>query len=208
MKTKVFARLKPKAVALGFNKSELEGIAAHIASNLNSETATDEDIDASIEAALPLLTVAQSVANRTIEAARNKPQPTQATEPDPNLSGAKTPSADDEPAWFKTFRDTQEKRLAAIEGEKVSQVRKVQLSKLIEKLPENLRKPYNRMAIDNLSDEDFATTISEVTTEVESIAKDLSSKGATFGRPLGGGVVSKTAPSAEEMNALSEQFKL
>lgn len=72
-KTKlVFNVLKLKSKALGFNKDELEGIAADIANNFElDEEASDEDVNAEIEkqidAVLPFLKIAQKSAQRTIQ---------------------------------------------------------------------------------------------------------------------------------------------
>lgn len=72
-KTKlVFNVLKLKSKALGFNKDELEGIAADVANNFElDEEASDEDVNAEIEkqidAVLPFLKIAQKSAQRTIQ---------------------------------------------------------------------------------------------------------------------------------------------
>ena len=69
---KVFALLKTKTKALGFNRKELESLALKIDKNLQlEEDAPDADVDAAIEeaveAALPFLEVSQSVAQRSIQ---------------------------------------------------------------------------------------------------------------------------------------------
>ena len=79
----------------------------------------------------------------------------------------------------KTLTD----RIAKMEGQRTTDNRKQQLSTIIAKLPEKLRKPYERITLDSLSDEQFNTLVTEVTTEVEGIANDINSKGAVFGRP-------------------------
>ena len=76
-KQQVLLKLKPKVKAFGFNKKEVMGIAARIADNLTStDDASDEDVNAEIEAAidavLPYLQVSQSFANRVIEENRKK----------------------------------------------------------------------------------------------------------------------------------------
>ena len=48
----VIQKLKPKAASLGFNDKELEAVASHIKVTL-PENATEEQIDAAIDAALP-----------------------------------------------------------------------------------------------------------------------------------------------------------
>ena len=67
-----------------------------------------------------------------------------------------TPDAkdpDDMPQWAKALVET---------NAKLQQ----QLSAVVEQLPEHLQKPYARMKLDGLSDEEFKTTLEDVKTEV------------------------------------------
>lgn len=73
--------------------------------------------------------------------------------------------------------------IATFKQGRVAETRKQQLSAVIEKLPENLRKGYSRTSVDNLSDDEFNTLLGEITTEVDGIVKDTNQKGAVFGRP-------------------------
>lgn len=68
----VYKTLKPKVASLGFTKNELESAAAVIADNLQLEDdATEEVVNATIDKAvntmIPVLQLAQSQANRSIE---------------------------------------------------------------------------------------------------------------------------------------------
>ena len=77
-----------------------------------------------------------------------------------------------------------------MDGERTTATRKQQLSTVIAKLPDNLRKPYERISVDTLSDEQFTSLLGEVTTEVDGLVADINSQGAVFGRPAahnGGG---------------------
>ena len=70
-----------------------------------------------------------------------------------------------------------------MEGERTTSSRRQKLAKIVEQLPETLRKPYERITLDGMTDEEFITFTSEVTTEVEGITNDIKAKGAVFGRP-------------------------
>ena len=100
-----------------------------------------------------------------------------------------TPSAggnEDVPAWAKAILDSNKsltERLNKMDGERTTATRKQQLSTIVAKLPENIRKPYERISVENLSDEQFTSLVGDVTTEVDGLVKDLSAKGAVFGRP-------------------------
>ena len=97
-----------------------------------------------------------------------------------------TAGATETPEWAKQLIEQNKAltdRIAKIEGQRTTDSRKQQLSTIIAKLPEQLRKPYERITLDSLSDEQFNTLVTEITTEVEGIANDINSKGAVFGRP-------------------------
>lgn len=90
------------------------------------------------------------------------------------------------PPWAQALIDSNKQlveRVNRMEAEKTTSSRKVQLDGLLTKLPENLRKGYERITLDGLKDEEFNSLISEVTTEVNNITADLNSRGAVFGRP-------------------------
>lgn len=81
-------------------------------------------------------------------------------------------------------------RLDRIDTERTTTTRKSQLSQIIAKLPEALRKPYERISLDGLKDDEFNTLVGEVTTEVDGIISGMRQRGATFTPPAtnnGGG---------------------
>ena len=78
---------------------------------------------------------------------------------------------------------------------------------MIEKLPENLRSPYKRMALKDLSDDDFTSQLKEIETEVEETVTGLKTQGLTF-KPAsgGGGEPPKNQPSKEDIEAFQKQL--
>lgn len=120
------------------------------------------------------------------------------TEPNPNGND------DDTPAWAKTLLDsnkTLSDRMTAMEGAKVTDSRKQRFDAIIANLPEDQKNPYKRTDINSLSDEEFETLVTDVTTEVGTIEASEKAKGSVFTRPLGGGATSTKEPSSEELNA-------
>lgn len=114
----------------------------------------------------------------TVQQQGGQPTGGQSTQP--------TAGANETPEWAKQLIEQNKAltdRIAKMEGQRTTDSRKQQLSTIIAKLPEQLRKPYERITLDSLSDEQFNTLVTEVTTEVEGIANDINSKGAVFGRP-------------------------
>ena len=90
------------------------------------------------------------------------------------------------PAWAQALIDSNKQlteRLNKMEGERTTESRKAELNGIINRLPENLRKGYQRISVDSLSDDDFASLKNDVTAEVEDLVKTTGAKGAVFGRP-------------------------
>lgn len=90
------------------------------------------------------------------------------------------------PTWAQALIDsnnTLRDEIARMKTDRTTTQRKQQLSEVISKLPENLRKAYERTPVDGLTDEDFTTLLGEVTSEVSGIVQETKQKGAVFGRP-------------------------
>lgn len=86
---------------------------------------------------------------------------------------------DDTPAWAKTLME----RLDRMENAKTTETRTQQLNAVIGKLPDNLRKAYERIPVDKYTEEDFSKMLDEIKTEVEGIADDTAAQGGVFGKP-------------------------
>ncbi|MGN0206609.1 MAG: hypothetical protein ACI4BC_05145 [Muribaculaceae bacterium] len=89
------------------------------------------------------------------------------------------PGGEEVPAWAQTLMAD----IAELKTSKTTDTRKQQLNAVISKLPENLRKPYERLPLEKYSEEEFNSMMGEITTEVEGIANDTAAKGAVFGKP-------------------------
>ena len=116
-----------------------------------------------------------------VKVAREDPKP----DPKPTPEGG-----EQTPAWAQALIESNKQlteRLNKMEGERTSESRKAELSGILDRLPENLRKGYQRISVDTLSDEEWATLKGEITTEVEGISKEQGAKRAVFGRPTNGG---------------------
>lgn len=90
------------------------------------------------------------------------------------------------PAWAQALIESNnslKNELAQMKTDRTTETRKQQISTLIEKLPENLRKAYSRTPVDGLTDEQFMALVGEITTEVGDIQSSIQQKGAVFGKP-------------------------
>ncbi len=209
MKKKILEALKAKFE--GVSEAILDRIATKLA-----KTATTEDQVATAVEGVTLqqviesygdsrATEAQQTAVRNYEAKHGlkdgKPEKPAGDEPNNNGEVPKN-SGEDTPAWAKTLME----RLDRIEASKTAESRKQQLGKVIDRLPENLRKAYERLPLDGYSDEQFSTVLGEITTEVEGIAGESAAKGGVFGRPsVANGTNNQQALTEAQLKAISHR---
>ena len=98
----------------------------------------------------------------------------------------KTEQDGDMPAWAKDLVDSNKAltdKINALEGDRITASRKAKLSAVVEKLPETLRKAYERTPVDKITDDEFETLLGEITTEVDGLATTVQAKGSVFGKP-------------------------
>lgn len=232
---KVLLMLKPKVIQFGFNRKELQGIAAKIADNLASaDDASDEDVNAEIEekidAVLPYLQVSQSYANRLVEDARKKNDDGEPDDDDddtePISKGERQPGSksnknnkeknDDAPAWAKGLVETVETlrgEIATLKGEKVATSRKSKLAELLKdsgSYGSRILKSFDHMRFE--TDEEFDDFYSEVEEDLKAYNQERADAGlATLGNPpaTGGGKGGKKEDeviSDAEVEAIANSF--
>ena len=112
------------------------------------------------------------------------------------------------PAWAQALIDSNnslKNELAQMKTARTTETRKQQISTLIEKLPENLRKAYSRTPVDGLTDEQFTALVGEITTEVGDIQSSIQQKGAVFGKPAAQNGGNQGAELTEEQVAAISQ---
>lgn len=124
-------------------------------------------------------------------------QPTGGSATNPTTGGT-----DETPAWARTLIE----RIERIETAKTTETRTQQLNAVIGKLPEPMRKAYERLPLDKYSAEEFNTLIADITTEVEGIADDTAAQGAVFGKPSAStGAQNKTELTEAQKAAISHR---
>lgn len=98
-------------------------------------------------------------------------------------------------------------RLDKMDGERTTASRRQQVADIVSKLPENLRKPYDRISLDTLSDAEFETLKGELATEVDGLSSGLKAQGVVFGRPSSpqGGASNPSALTKEQEAAISQR---
>lgn len=204
MKTKVIERLKPKAASLGFTKKELEGVTDIIVRNLQ-EDASDESVDEEIDKALQFLEISQSMANRVINANITK---TKQPKGEDNTSPDNATQQNDEPDWFRKYREQQEQRLQQLENAKISESRRERfeksLSGLLPKQKEDRLKDFDRMSFKD--EEDFLNYLEDKSAMVSEINQELANEGLSkmSAPPAGTSAKSSTDEFIEKMVQLNK----
>ena len=119
------------------------------------------------------------------------------------------------PAWAVALANSVKAltdEVSHIKTERVASTRKQQMTEVLAKLPENLRKGYERIDLEKMDNEAFSGLLAEVTGEVGEIVKDTSAKGAAFGVPAVTyqGVQGQQAQEAsdDQVNAVVSQFNI
>lgn len=119
------------------------------------------------------------------------------------------------PAWAVALANSVKAltdEVSHIKTERVASTRRQQMTEVLAKLPENLRKGYERIDLEKMDDEAFSGLLAEVTGEVGEIVKDTSAKGAAFGVPAVTyqGVQGQQAQEAsdDQVDAVVNQFNI
>ncbi len=180
-------------------KAKFEGVSekilSRIADNLAKTTTQSEDVATAVEGVTfqqVLDSYGDSRATEAQQTAVRNYEQKHGLKDGKAIEGGKPentnlqPTNEDAPQWAKSLIDANKAltdRLNRLETERTSTSRRQELKAIVESLPENIRKPYERMSIDTLTDEEFATLKSDVQSEVMAISNDLSARGAIFGQP-------------------------
>lgn len=95
--------------------------------------------------------------------------------------------------------DDANNEIAAMKRGKLTEGRKAQLDALLKGMTEAERRPYSRISVEDMSDDDFNAFMEEVKADAQTIAGEKAAAGASFLPPLGG--EKRNAPKLEVSDA-------
>lgn len=214
-------------------KKKFEGIQDSVLNRIAEKQAktvkTEDEVDAAVEGVTLQQIIDSYSDSRVTEATatavanyekkhglkEGKPAKQDEPEPDPKKGQKKKEAGDDdEPAWAKALRETNEslqKEIAAIKGEKAINTRTQKLTSVFDEMgvPNALRSTYQKgitkMAFE--TEEEYDTYIAEIKTELEPIIAELKQKKVIFERPIGGGDKNPKPKVPDEIQARIEERK-
>lgn len=221
----VLLRLKPKVKAFGFNKKEIQGVAAKIADNLDSpDDASDEDlnaeIDTKIDAVIPILEFGRSYANRVINDAKKNDDENNEREDDTDDESSDTSSANNAKRKQKNIQSNSNNddlaksflnaikelkaEISSLKGEKVTDSRRSRLETLLKDsgtFGSRTLKSFAKMKFD--SDDDFDEFFAEVQDDLKALNQERANAGlARLGAPTA--KKSDTSKKAAASDVLSD----
>lgn len=190
MKKQIIEKLSTKFS--GVSESILDRIAAKLAKTIKEES----EIEAAVEAVTfqsvlesygdSRATEASASAVKNYETKYGLKDGIKAAKEGEDTKSDNSNTDPEPPAWAKQMMEDNKAlkaQLDSMNAEKTNTARRSQLDAVVSKLPEALRAPYARIDVSALSDEDFQTQLTSITTEVDGIASAMRTKGAVFGAP-------------------------
>lgn len=211
MKAKVFEILKPKVVQYGFSSEAVQSVANTISTELQ-EDATDEDINARIDAVIPFFRISQSEVTRIVNKSKVE-EPKPANTPAEDVVDEDVQNEEPEDKFDKVVGMIEKLsgRLDMLANKEVSKTRKQIYADKIKELPEPLRKSMERK-FDRISfkdNDDFNLFLEEEVSEIPELLKTHSEeKLVASGRPRVGGRTSGKQASDKEVDNIINQLNI
>ncbi|MBO4550177.1 MAG: hypothetical protein J5733_05545 [Bacteroidaceae bacterium] len=199
----VLNALKPKVSALGFDKKEVESVAAKIADNLQlAEDASEEDVQKAINEAVDIaasyLAISQQAVTRIVNAQSkkdDKPQDKPQDKPHDKPSDSQD-KPDEMPAWAKAMIEQQKEQtealraeLNAFKAEKTTTSRKARLEEVLKDtgaFGKSTIRQFERMSFKD--DDEFDAFLTEVQDDLKTLNQERSDAGLdSLGNPPSAG---------------------
>lgn len=167
MKVKILAQLKTKYANLGFGDKAFDGVADYLSKTVTKE----EDIETATAGVEPLLKAFQGDVDKVrTELAQKKTELEELKKKSTEPGKTDPPKPDpEEPAWFKTWKEEQTKKLEAIEkenqafkAEKAKETRSAQVAAKVKELGIPDWRMKGVAVPDNLDEAGITTFLTEI----------------------------------------------
>jgi len=194
----VLTALKPKVKAFGFDKNEVESVAATIADNLElTDEASDEEvteaINKAVDASIPFLQISQKAVTRIVNA---QPKPTDKPEDKPKPSDKPEDKPDEMPAYMKAFLDAQKQsmdelkaELTAMKAKETASSRKARLEDVLQNtgaFGKSAIRQFERMSFKD--EEAFEAYLTDVKEDIKTLNQERTEAGlSALGNPPSAG---------------------
>lgn len=201
MKSKVLELLKPKVASYGFSEKSVSSFATQIAEDIDTD-ATDEEINAKVDAVIPFFKISQSEITRIVNTKKGDDVPP--TENPPKKEEPKKPSEPtDKLDKLFALIEKQGEEIRNLTNKQVKENRKEIYAEKLKDLPKSLResmiKKFDRISFKDA--EDFETFLEEEEQDIPVILKEHSeAKLDEMGQPLRGGHAGKKEASDDEVD--------
>lgn len=171
MKTKVLQAMKPKVASLGFTKEEIESVVESISGTLE-EDATEEQINAQIDAVIPFLKISQSAVTRIVNAKKTPKAPDVSKTTKETEEGAEP-----EDKFEKLLKviEAQNAKIDSLVNKDVTASRRQTYSAMLKDLPEAIQKTklkdFDRMSFKD--QDDYDTFVQEAEADIPVIKQAI-----------------------------------
>ncbi len=174
MKEKVLQTLRPKVASLGFTKEELESVVESISGTLQ-EDATDEQINAQVDAVIPYLKLSQSAVTRIVNAKKKEDTPPKA--PTVSTPTETEEGAEPEDKFEKLLKviEAQNAKIDSLVNKDVTASRRQTYAAMLKDLPEAIQKTklkdFDRMSFKD--QDDYDTFVQEAEADIPVIKQAI-----------------------------------
>lgn len=213
-----------KKKALELLKAKFDGVSDAILTRIAAGLAAKHSDEAALETAVEAITF-QNILESYGDSRANEAQQTAVTnyEKKYNLKDGKTVEPDpklqvepdeDVPAWAKALIESNtalKQELESMKGQTITKTRRKKISDITAKLPESMRKAYDRTPVDNITDDEFNTLVESIESEVGEIVETQRARGAVYGTPRGNGGKDANDPveaTDEQVEAIVSRMNL
>ena len=175
MKEKVLQTLRPKVASLGFTKEELESVVESISGTLQ-EDATDEQINAQVDAVIPYLKLSQSAVTRIVNAKKKEETPPKAPKASTTTKEAEE-GAEPEDKFEKLLKviEAQNAKIDSLVNKDVTASRRQTYAAMLKDLPEAIQKTklkdFDRMSFKD--QDDYDTFVQEAEADIPVIKQAI-----------------------------------